>query len=474
MSKATRRGILLVVLLAATALAERGEAAPYNWVTVAVDGTGGAFTDLAVDLNGDLMVSYLDATNNQVRFALCDRSASAHGTCDQASDWSTAAVGSTGWEGIHKSLAVDASGNPLISYQDYLTGHLNFATCDRSASTNGNCDQPGDWSTVTVDPAVSWAGLWASIAVDLNGNSMISYVNPGGPYLKFAICQRAASAHGNCDQQTDWSTVTVGPPGWRGSIAADQNADPMLAYYGEPHDLKFAICDRSASTNGNCDQQGDWATVTPDGPGDVGDWPSVAVDANGDPLISYQDWGNSDLKFATCDRSASANGKCDQPGDWRITTVDAAASVEEDTSLAVGTGGDLLVCYYDGTNDDLRLATCDVSTSMNGNCDQTTDWQTQTVVESGDVGRYCSIVAEPTGRLVISYYDATNGDLDVAIASPPSVGGIAELPDTATADSMDSRSADPNRSVSAAVAGGGVLLLAAAWYATRRWLRRRA
>lgn len=74
--------------------------------------------------------------------------------------------------------------------------------------------------------------------------------------------------------------------------------------------------------------------------------------------------------------------------------------------------------------------------------------------------------------------DQADGDGDGigdACDQPAAVGGIAELPEAATAALPERRSSPPNTGVLAGLSAGGALLLtAAAWYARRRRLRRRA
>jgi len=241
------------------------------------------------------------------------------------------------------------------------------------------------WSTVTVDSGTV-GDPYTSMALGTNGDPMISYA-AGNAVLKFAMCDLSASTNGNCDQTGDWTKVWVGGNTFYTSIAVDANGDPVISSYDWVNDqLNFAICDLSASTNGNCDQPGDWTTVTVDAEGDVGWWTSIAVDANGDPVISYRDGTNRDLKFAICDLSASTNGNCDQPGDWSKVTVDAAGYVGYHSSMAVDANGDPMISYYDGTNGDLKFAICDLSASTNGNCDQPGDWTKVTVDAAGNVG----------------------------------------------------------------------------------------
>jgi len=414
--KRMSQAFFFAALLAAVATGLPGEAhaQAYSWTTVTVDAEGdvGECTSIAVDASGDPTIAYYDGTNSDLKFAICDRSASANGNCDQTADWSMVTVDTEGDVGDDTSIAVDVDGDAVISYRAITNSDLKFAICDRSASANGNCDQPSDWSIVTVD-AAGTSAMQTSVAVDGDGHPMISY-NVVELGLRFAICDRTASTNGNCDQTSDWRTVTVDL--WTGpapptSIAVDANGDPMIAYGqlcppppGSP--LKFAICDRSASANGNCDQTADWSTLTVDALGNVGYDISMAVDIDGDPMISCRDNTNEDLKFAICDRSASANGNCDHTADWSMVTVDAEGDVGDDTSIAVDVDGDA----------------------------------------------------------VISYRDITNSNLKFAMGLPVSpVGGKAELPDA-------SGSAGRNYIALAGLAAAAmVALTAGAWYARRRW-----
>ena len=192
-------------LLAAVALGSPHQAHAYGWSTVTVDAEADVSSgSIAVDANGDPMISYKDATNDDLKFATCDRSAT---NCDQSADWSTVTVDSAGSVGFDTSIAVDANGDPMISYFDFANDDLKFAICDRSESIGGNCDQTADWSTVTVD-AEGIVRRYLSLALNDSGDPMISYFNFG---LKFAICDRSASTNGNCDQPGDWSTVALDP-----------------------------------------------------------------------------------------------------------------------------------------------------------------------------------------------------------------------------------------------------------------------
>lgn len=71
--------------------------------------------------------------------------------------------------------------------------------------------------------------------------------------------------------------------------------------------------------------------------------------------------------------------------------------------------GNLHAAYYDATRGDLKYA-FGVRDPLTG----VVTWTVQRVDTAGDVGRYCSMALTLDARPVISYYDATHGDLKVA------------------------------------------------------------
>ena len=142
------------------------------------------------------------------------------------------------------------------------------------------------------------------------------------------------------------------------------------------------------------------ALATLDSTGDVGHFTSITIGADGYPVISYYDVTNGDLKVAKC-----LNPAC--TGTPTTTTLDSIGNVGDFTSITIGADANPVISYYDVTNADLKVAKC-----LNPAC---TGTPTTTTLDSiGDVGYYTSITIGADANPVISYYDATNGDLKVA------------------------------------------------------------
>ena len=101
---------------------------------------------------------------------------------------------------------------------------------------------------------------------------------------------------------------------------------------------------------------------------------------------------------------------------WFFKTVDSYPpyDVGQHVSLALHpVTGAPYVSYYDASHKDLRMAKY---VSSGGNCGPHNTWSCEIVDSAGDVGKYSSIAIDPTDNLpIISYYDATNRALKLAV-----------------------------------------------------------
>jgi hypothetical protein len=258
--------------------------------------------------------------------------------------------------GFYSSIAIDSNGYKHISYYDETNKVLKYAT-----------DKTGSWVNISVDTA-GFVGYWTSIAIDSNDAVHISYQDNANDNLKYATCASS------CSSASSWTTTSVDWPGTVGSytsIAIDSNDAVHISYYDATNkELKYATCASS------CSSASSWTKISVDSdiPAHVGYWTSIAIDSNDAVHISYYVAINQDLKYATCASS------CSSASSWTTTSVVTTGDVGSFTSIAIDSNDAVHISYYDGTNDDLKYATCASS------CSSASSWTTTSVDTTGDVG----------------------------------------------------------------------------------------
>jgi succinyl-CoA synthetase alpha subunit len=86
--------------------------------------------------------------------------------------------------------------------------------------------------------------------------------------------------------------------------------------------------------------------------------------------------------------------------------VDSVGDVGQYTAIAIGADSLPVISYYDATNGDLKVAKC-VNAACTGSATITT------VDRGGNVGFYIAMAIGTDGLPVMSYSDVTNNDLKV-------------------------------------------------------------
>ena len=287
-------------------------------------GVVGSYTSIAIGTNGNPIISYFDQTNYDLKVAACNNptcTTSTNSTIDNNND-----------VGRHTSIAIGTNGNPIISYYDATMDDLKVAACNNptcTTSTNSTIDSNDN------------VGGYTSIAIGTNGNPIISYFDNTNRDLKVAACNNPT-----CTTTTNSTIDSNGFVGEDTSIAIGTNGNPIISYYGNGG-LKVAACN-----NPTCEVLGgapaSTNTIIDNSSSDVGWYSSIAIGTNGNPIISYYDQTNYDLKVAACN-----NPTCTTTTN---TTIDNSSSdVGWDSSIAIGTNGNPIISYYDYANGDLKV-----------------------------------------------------------------------------------------------------------------------
>jgi hypothetical protein len=130
-----------------------------------------------------------------------------------------------------------------------------------------------------------------------------------------------------------------------------------------------------------------WNIEIVDSDGSVGRFSSIAIDDQDYPHISYYDWTNHDLKYATWTGS-----------DWELETVDSIGMVGRYSSLVLDPSGLPQIAYFDYPDGGLKYA------SWNGS-----SWEIDKV-DPACSERCISLALDTQGIPHISYWD-TSGSL---------------------------------------------------------------
>ncbi len=379
---------------------------------VIVDSAGDidSFTSVALDAAGDPVISYYDAAAGDLRLAHCDDPNCAGG------GESLVTVDSGGNVGNHPSLALDGAGNPVISYYDVTNGDLKLAHCD-----DVNCAGGGDF-IATVDGTAN-VGQFSSLELDGLGRPVISYFDASTADLRLAHCNDANCAGGGESLVTVDNGSFVGA---YGSLELDAAGNPVISYHDSTNgDLKVVHCN-----DASCSAGGD-SMVTVDAAGNVGLFTSLVMDAAGNPVVSYYHSANADLKVARCNDPNCAGA------DDSTVIVDAAGNVGLFSSVALDAGNPV-ISYQDNSNGDLKVVHCDdVACAAGGDTFVTVDSRT------GNLGWYTSLALDAAGNPVISYLELLNKDLKLAhcetptCAPPTCAGAAATIVGTAGDDVID-------------------------------------
>jgi hypothetical protein len=391
-----RRAARYGAALAFAAFAAVPAQAQFTVTTADSAGDVGEYSSLQLNASGNPVIAYWDRSNANLKLATCTA-----GCFTPTPSWQIVTVdASPGNVGIYPSLQLNGAGNPVVTYWDSTNLDLKMATC-----TAGCASATPTWQIVVVDGSGTIAGETSSLAFDGAGNPVVSYYF--GP--SSAASLRMATCTANCASAAPtWQIVTVDATstntGLNSSLRFNAAGNPVIAYRDFLNrDLRLATCTANCATAAPT-----WQLVTVDSAGDVGDNASLALSPAGNPVISYRDATNNQLKLATC-----TAGCATATPTWQLVNVDAGPYW---SSLQLTGAGNPVVSYAGNTAPaGIKVATCTA-----GCAGAAPSWSFQTVLATGS-GNESSLALTAAGVPVLSFQEGVNRDLLFAFGpvAPP-------------------------------------------------------
>jgi len=328
------------------------------------EGVIGSYSSIAIGTDGLGLISYYDATNDDLKVAHC-----ADTTCSSAS---TATIDSGGNVGTDTSIAIGTDGLGLISYYDATNEDLKVAHCADTTCSSA--------STATIDSG-GIIGTGTSIAIGTDGLGLISYYHAINDDLKVAHCNDTT-----CSSATIATIDSEGDVGSYSSIAIGTDGLGLISYRDESNEaLKIAHCTDTACSTAS--------TATPVADSNAGEYTSIAIGTDGLGLVSYLNRSSMNLKVAHCTDASCSTAPA--------ATIDSGGDVGLYTSITIGTDGLGLIGYLDITNNDLKVAHCADTACSTAS--------TATIDSEGTVGFSLSTAIGTDGLGLISYYESSAG-----------------------------------------------------------------
>jgi hypothetical protein len=223
--------------------------------------------------------------------------------------------------GMYNSLALNGSNKARISYYDAVNHKLKYAVQSTSGASGNNCGADNAWFCRYIDPSVHDQGLFTSLALSSSGpeNPHIAYYDKTSGMLKHAYF---VGSGGNCGINAafhlEWEcedTVNIGANMGTASnvgisIALDANKQPVIAYMNASEDQAPASLEiarpnsASGALIGNCGPTHslfpEWTCKLLDGGGSYlneADYASVGINSAGLAYVAYSEYDDYSSKY---------------------------------------------------------------------------------------------------------------------------------------------------------------------------------
>ena len=294
-----------------------------------IDSAGevGAWSSIAIGVDGLPVISYYDDTNEDLKVAHCNNVA-----CTSAT---TTTAHSNGSVGRFSSIGIGGDGFPVISYADETDKYIRVLHCLNVTCTGA--------SSAVIDSSEVFFHF-GSLTIGSDGLPVVIYHSipdsTFGSHLKVAHCANATCTGTTINVIDDDPIFHLIP----GSVVIGPDGLPLISY-NRSDAIKVARCDDVACASSRT------ATMDPEA-GTFSYGHSVVVGPDGLPMIAYNS-GSPSLSIAHCGDSSCT----------RALTVTLDHSFSNGISTVVSGSGDLIVSFR--TDAGLKVARC--------HCDPTPD-----------------------------------------------------------------------------------------------------
>jgi len=339
------------------------------------------------------IISYYDATNGNLKLALCDTPACIYPAIRT--------LDSTGDVGAWSSIALSKTNIPYVAYYDTTNGDLKLAICKSTACTAT--------TIITVDNATNNVGQFVGLKLTSTGIPIISYYDATNSALKVAFCGSTT-----CNKITLTTVPGLGSDsGYANALALTQYNSgqstlvdlPRISYYDRTNNkIKVVVCGNqicSTATVADLD-----STVS----GVTNQNTSIDVSSENYPVVSYIDSAGK-LKVATCtDTNCSITPT--------FLSLSGVGDVTQ-SSLMLTSADILMIASYDTVTQDLWLTECHTAYTCTS---RISDYLHST----GNVGQFPALVLNSLDIPITAYTDVSN--LRLKLAVPKSTVDDGSLP----------------------------------------------
>lgn len=339
--------------------------------------TGGS-PSTTVNIDGLAITSYFDQTNGDLKFARCANASCSTTLVRVIANPSGKSVGN------YSSIAVNASGLPVMSYYDATATDLWFAYC-----TDPNCGS--SIQTAVADASEFDFGKFSSLGLGGDNNPVIAFLDSTNGVIRLSHCQSAACVVGGGASIDQHIIAPVGP-NTAPSLAIGNDGFPVVAFQSGGS-VKLIHC-QSFTCNAR-------STVTLDASGLATGTARVVTGTDGFPMVLYA--ADGALKATHCtaiDCSTSETTTIVPKFTDQVLGSSSNASLAD---LAVGVNGNPVFAYVyvspGGFTASLTTARC---------LDRKCSAVTQTASRFGG-GAGASLVIGPSGHALTVLYENSIG-----------------------------------------------------------------